>query len=126
MISQSAAVLFLILSILAVASSQLLAKARLAAHFTTEEGRTLQSALASCIADPLMWCVLALMAAGAAFWYLAMTRLPVSLMLPLGSSVTPLVAIGAHYLLGESLPLSKAAAITLVVTGVVWLAVQPD
>jgi drug/metabolite transporter (DMT)-like permease len=71
-----------------------------------------------------MWLVIALVVAGAALWYLAMIRIPVSVMLPLASLVSPIVAVGAHYFLGESLSPSKVGAIGLVVAGGFWLAVQ--
>jgi drug/metabolite transporter (DMT)-like permease len=124
MISQSAAALLLALSILALAGSQLLAKARLTDLADVGTGRTLRPMLAAAIADPLMWLVAALVVGGAALWYLAMIRIPVSVMVPLASLVSPIVAVGAHYFLGESLSPSKVAAIGLVAAGGFWLAVQ--
>lgn len=124
MISYPTAVVLLIVSIVFLAVSQLLAKSRLSDLLGQQSSHEWGALLLEVIKDPPMWGVGLLLVLGAASWYAAMVRLPVSIMLPLAGSVSPLVAIGAHFLLGEVLTGPKLAAIGLISVGVAWLAFQ--
>lgn len=73
------------------------------------------------LSDPLTWVAGSLVVIGAGCWYLALTRLPLSLMLPVAGLVAPIVAIAAHFALGESLSIAKLAAIFVIAFGVIWL-----
>jgi drug/metabolite transporter (DMT)-like permease len=73
------------------------------------------------LADPLLWFAGLLILLGVICWYLSMTRLPLSLMLPLAAAIAPVVSVGAYFLLGEVLTPAKIAAIAMITVGVSWL-----
>ncbi len=116
------ALLTLGISLVAVAISQLAFKAaftRLAEHWAP--GHAYGTTAWRVAADPLIWTAVVLVLLGAACWYLAMIRLPLSLMLPMASVISPIVSIGAYFMLGESLTPAKVAAILMIAAGVAWL-----
>lgn len=115
--------LLLALSILAIAAAQLLAKARVGA-ISTQGIDGLPGILMAAASDPLIWLMIALLVTSAGLWYAAMWVLPVSIMVPCAAAVSPLVAIGAHFQLGEPLGAAKIGAIALITVGVVWLALE--
>lgn len=122
MISQTTAVIVYAVSIVAMVASQLLAKARISVVFDGSNGWI--ASLQAAVIDPLLWLVAGLLVTSAACWYIAMIRLPLSVMLPIAGLIAPLVALGAHFAFGETLTVPKIAAIALIATGVVWLAAQ--
>ncbi len=120
--TRSAALSTLGISILSVASSQLLFKGRMIAV-----GSLVETALAErripwfLLEDLRLWLAIVLLLLGASCWYLSMTKLPLSLMLPIGGMIAPIVSVGAWAFLGESLTAQKLAAILVIASGVVWL-----
>lgn len=124
MISPALATLLLVFSIAALAAAQLLAKYCLTVLGLAERSDGVLGLITLALSSPLMWCVALLIVGGAAMWYLAMTQLPVSVMLPMAGAVSPIVVLGAYLFLGESLDLAKIAAIALITVGVAWLAFQ--
>lgn len=119
---QGTAILALAVSIISVAASQLVLKARLQRPQLAPWGW--QRALLEAACDPVIWLGIFLVLLGAACWYVALTRLPVSFMLPVAAVIAPMTAIGAHFFLGEGLTLNKLAAIGLITMGVVWLGLE--
>jgi hypothetical protein len=117
------ALVFLAASIISLTASQLLVKWRFGALGLggAREGSWC-SLVPLVLSDAGLWLAGLLIVAGAAAWYLAMTRLPLTLMLPVGTFVSPLIVVGAHLLLGEPLRASQMAAILLVTLGVALLA----
>ena len=114
--------LMLTVSIVAVTAAQLLIKARfnvLGLGASLEQG--VQAVLRLVLTDPPLWVAGFLMLAGAALWYISMSRLPLSFILPCAALISPMAAIGAHFLLGEDLSLSKLLAIFTITAGVIWL-----
>ena len=126
MISQPPATLLLGISILSMAAAQLLAKTRIVALIGSGTGLSLLKILGIGLTDPLLWLVGVLIVGSAGCWYLAMARLPVSIMVAMASVLGPLVAIGAYIFIGERLTVSKLSAIGLIAVGVAWLALQSE
>ena len=107
---------------LIVAAAQLLIKWRFEVlEFGLRKDRGIYESVMLLIGDPHLWLAGFMMIAGSISWYAALSRLPVSLLIPAAGSIAPLVAIGAHLWLGESLSWSQLAAILLIVIGVSWL-----
>ena len=120
--TNTAALIVLAVSIIAMSIAQLLLKARflLLGHTGTTPppiGDTVRQG----IADPWLWGAVVLIVIAGVCWYLAMLRLPISLMLPLAGLIAPIVSIGAWLLLGEDLTLAKLAAIMTISAGAAWL-----
>jgi drug/metabolite transporter (DMT)-like permease len=121
MTGRSAVAVF-VLSLSSTALSQLVIKARLttAASDTAETG-TLAATLMRAISDPWTWLGIVLVLIGVVCWYLAMIRLPLSLMLPMAGVIAPVVSVLACVLLGEQVSAAKMAAIATITSGVIWL-----
>ena len=126
MISQTPATILLGISILSMAAAQLLAKIRIAALIGSDTGLSWLQVLGVGLTDPLLWLVGVLIVGSAGCWYLAMARLPVSIMVATASVLAPLVAIGAYIFIGERLTASKLSAIALIAVGVAWLGLQSE
>jgi hypothetical protein len=110
-------------SLVAIAVSQLVMKARLSVLVPQGPGLAGPPRLIGVLlGDPGVWLALALIVSSAATWYLAMTRLSVTWMMASASLVAPLVALGAHLWLGEPLSAMRAAAIAWIALGVLWFA----
>lgn len=123
MITRTQALILLAVSLAAVTGSQLLFKAGMVRTLAQRHSDPTVSAMVwRVLADPLIWLAIALVLVGVATWYLAMVRLPLSLMLPMAGIVAPLVSIGAYVILGEALTSAKVAAISVIAFGVAWLA----
>ena len=104
MLSYRAALALMGLSTLCVASSQILVKWRFGAIGLDQTDKRTWFELAELfVTDAGLWVAGLLIVTGAATWYAALTKLPWTLMLPVGGIISPLVAIGAHLLLGERL-----------------------
>jgi drug/metabolite transporter (DMT)-like permease len=122
MLSRAGALAALAVSLATVGTSQLVFKARLnrlAEHF--DAGPTPLVIAWRALCDPLLWLAGLLVLIGFVCWYLAMLRLPLSMMLPMAASIAPLVSIGSYFILGESLTPTKIAAILVIAGGVAWL-----
>lgn len=112
-------------ALVAIASAQLLIKWRFGViGMHIEPGNTRLTVIRLLLTDGWLWTAGTLMIVGAVSWYLAMTQLPLTLMMPLASLVAPLVAFGAHFFLGEPLNGSQMAAIVLIAAGAAWLGYQ--
>jgi drug/metabolite transporter (DMT)-like permease len=110
-------------SLLAAVVSQLLMKSRfehLGASAALDRGAI--DLLKLVLTDWQCWAAGILLVLGAGCWYLAMTRLPISFMLPLAALIAPVASVGAWVFLGEPLTVSKVAAISVVAAGSIWLA----
>lgn len=115
----------LVVAIATVAASQILIKSRLHAPVDdagVEQG--IAGLILALLGDWKAWLAGFMLVTSATCWYLAMIRLPVSLMIALAGTVSPLVAIGAHFALGETLGPAKLCAIALIAIGVIWLGLQ--
>lgn len=123
--TKSLAVLILAVSLISVGASQLVLKARMAALTLPVAGGVTGNPwvalLLRALADPYVWLGAAMVGVGAVCWYVALTKLPLSLMMPVASIIAPCVSIGAWYFLGESLSLAKLGAILTIMVGVAWL-----
>ena len=73
------------------------------------------------ISDPWLWVAAVLIGTGVLTWYTAMTRLPLTLMMPLGGIVSPLVVIGAYLFLNEPLTAGQMVAVLIIAAGVALL-----
>ncbi len=71
--------------------------------------------------DVACWIAGSLVVTGGLCWYIAMTRLPLHLMLPMSAIITPATVIGALILFGEQVTTQKWLAIGLIVIGVAWI-----
>ena len=110
------------MSLLTVAASQLLFKARLTLlGETVDSSRPMLASISRTLADPWLWAAALLVATGAACWYLAMIKLPLGFMLPLASMIAPFVTIGAWLFLNEGLTPPKLAAVAVIALGAAWL-----
>ena len=125
MIKQGTTTIILFTSFIAVAASQIILKARFEVLGLTSE-RTVRwsDAFWRLLADPMIWVGAVLVVTGTAGWYFAMTKLPISFMLPATALIMPMVTIGAYFFLGEGLGWSKIMATLVIVTGVIWLGFQ--
>ena len=116
------ALVVLAVSLASVTASQLILKVRMGPlSALLHMGQPWTAVLMRALADPYMWLGGACVAVGGACWYLAMTKLPLSLMLPVSSVIAPCASIGAYYFLGENLSLAKVSAIIVIMVGVSWL-----
>jgi drug/metabolite transporter (DMT)-like permease len=109
-------------SLAAIASAQLLSKWRIGAIL--QQIASFDSWLSTAVfvlSDAWIWLIFGCMLLGVASWYIALSQLPLSLMMPIGSVVAPCVALGAHYFLGEPLSTSQVGAIVVIALGVAWL-----
>jgi drug/metabolite transporter (DMT)-like permease len=122
MISTNTAYLALAGSLMGMAASQLLIKSRfenLGIGAALDQGA--QSVAALLLSDLACWCAGGLIVAAAALWYLAMIRLPIHMMMPMSAVIAPITAIGAYFILGETITLQKAMAIVAIASSVAWL-----
>jgi drug/metabolite transporter (DMT)-like permease len=122
MMTRTGALAALAVSLATVGTSQLVFKARLnrlAEHFYA--GPTALAIAWRALCDPVLWLAALLILIGFVCWYLAMLRLPLSMMLPMAASIAPLVSIGSYFILGENLTPTKIAAILVIAGGVAWL-----
>jgi drug/metabolite transporter (DMT)-like permease len=104
-----------------VSIAQLLFKSRLMRLNDAAVKLSLIEMLCAAMADPLIWLGAIILLVGVCCWYFAMIELPLSLMLPMSSVVTPIVSISAVLLFGENLTLAKLTAILVILVGVAWL-----
>jgi drug/metabolite transporter (DMT)-like permease len=121
MIRLNTAYSVLAFSIVSVALSQLIIKMRfdgLGLGGTAE--RSLFSTLLLAMSDGVLWLGAVLLIAGACAWYMALTRLPIHVMLPFAAIITPVVSLGAYLFLGEDISQQKFMAIAVITAGVAW------
>lgn len=120
--TQLTALLLFAASLISVAGSQLLFKTRMMqVSEISASGSPILAGLSRLLVDPLIWVAGLMVAVGAVCWYSAMIKLPLSFMLPMASLIAPMTAVGAYFLLGESLSPEKLAAIAWIAIGAVWL-----
>ena len=120
--TKSIGFLLFAVSLVTVTASQILFKARMTLIgevFASE--RPILFSLFRLLADPLIWAAGLMVVVGAACWYTAMVKLPISFMLPMASLIAPMAAVGAYFFLGESLSPAKLAAIAFIAVGATWL-----
>jgi len=116
------ALAMLLVSLASATTSQLILKARLVSLAESLQlGHGVLAVLIRALSDPYIWLGGGGVVIGGACWYLAMTKLPLSLMLPAASIIAPCASIGAYYFFGESLTAAKICAIAVIVIGVSWL-----
>lgn len=111
----------LLLTVMLAAYAQLVWKARAIAHATLPLDRTLDYIL-TMLLDPWIWSGLASMAIGTVGWMLVLRRLDLSVAYPATALVFVLVPAGAHFLFGESLPLSRITGLGLIICGIIMVA----
>ncbi|WP_143534735.1 hypothetical protein [Notoacmeibacter marinus] len=76
------------------------------------------------VSDVWVWAGGALIIVSAAMWYAALTRLPLSFMMPAAALIAPITVIFAYFLLREPVSLGQASAILVITAGVAWLSYQ--
>ncbi len=74
--------------------------------------------------DSWLWLAGVLVIVSAVSWYTALSRLPLSLMLPVAAIIAPTGAVLAYLFLKEPLSGGQVGAISLIFIGVVWLGFQ--
>jgi drug/metabolite transporter (DMT)-like permease len=120
--SQTASFIALAVSLASVSISQLIFKARLTALSASSKiGLSITDTALAILEDKSMWVGGVFLIVGFLTWYLAMMRLPLSLMLPMSALIAPVASIAAFMLLGEHLSPAKFAAIMVIVAGAAWL-----
>lgn len=121
-VTKSIALFLLAVSLFTVAGSQILFKARIMQiNEVFAANDSIFTGVFRALSDPPIWAAGLMTVVGAACWYLAMIKLPISFMLPISSLIGPIAAIGAYFLLGESLPPTKVGAIAVITIGATWL-----
>jgi drug/metabolite transporter (DMT)-like permease len=122
MLPKSTAYILAVFAVLIVAGAQLIIKGRFEVlGLGQRQGYGIYESAKLSMGDPYLWIAGFMMLAGAISWYAALSRLPLSLLVPAGATIAPLVAIGAHLGLGESLSWSQSSAILVIAIGVFWL-----
>lgn len=121
---QMSALAALAFSLLAIAASQLVIKWRFGTLAGTPAANGEFRLVAAVLGDPWLWLGAVLVISGAIAWYVALSRLPVSFMMPTAGLVAPLTSFGAWWFLGESMTAQKCAAIAIILFGVIWLHLQ--
>lgn len=124
MFSYAASLGLLAASILSLSSAQLLVKWRFSVLEFASAGAAARSKWDSVLLmlqDVWLWGAGFLIVASALCWYLTLTRLPLSFMLPVAAITSPIVAVSAHLLLAEPLSGRQLAAILTIAAGVAWL-----
>jgi drug/metabolite transporter (DMT)-like permease len=124
MISMTAAYLTFGLSLAAIGGAQLLVKWRFGVLGFDRGTRSFSDVLGVVLGDPGLWLAGVLIVVSALGWYVSLIRLPLSFMMPTAAIVAPLVALGAHLLLGETVKPGQMAAIAVIAAGVAWLGAQ--
>lgn len=120
--NKTQAFLVLGISLLSTAGSQLVLKSRLSPLSDAyRSGAPWTAILVRAASDAHIWAGAGLVVIGAACWYLALTRLPISLMLPVSAVIGPIASAGAYFFLGEHLTPEKIGAIALILAGATWL-----
>lgn len=115
----------LAVSIVSIAASQLIMKWRLSGIAPVETGqRTRVDYVWAAIGDGWIWLGVCLIGISAVLWYAAMSRLPLTLMMPMAALVAPLVAFSAYLFLREPLSSGQMMAIAMIAVGVAWLGYQ--
>lgn len=121
-ISFRLAFVIFVLALCLIASSQLLVKWRFGQLAgALEPGSTLYEITLAGLTDKWLWLAALMIVAGVICWYLAMVRLPLTLMFPVAGLVSPAVVVGAHYLLGEPLTAGQMGAVLIIAFGVALL-----
>ncbi len=115
MIPTPVAALLLLVSLVFLVASQLLIKWRFnALGLQSPQVRDVWDIVASVITDVGLLAAGLLLICGASMWYAAMTRFPLSFMVPIAAVVSPLIALCAHVLLGERLSFLEMVLIVLI------------
>lgn len=122
MLSPRTAYGMIAVAIILASAAQLLIKARFdALQIGHLKEQSLWMLIVQLLGDAGLWVAGVMMISCAVLWYAALTRLPLSFVLPATAIIAPLVSVGAYFLLGEELTLAKSAAILVIATGVAWL-----
>jgi drug/metabolite transporter (DMT)-like permease len=113
----------LMVSLVSAVASQLLIKfalVRITREMISEE--TVFGLIWRGAREPSLWLGGGLLLFGALGWYTAMTRLPLSFMLPMSALIAPAVSLAAWHFQGEHLNGPKVIAIGIITAGAIWLA----
>lgn len=120
--TRQTALIALLCSIAFVTGSQLIIKARFAALDIADQlGSDPVSTFWLALRDMMLLGGILLLFAGAVLWYVALSRLPLGLMMPIAAMIMPLVVIGSAIFLGEILTGQKGMAIAVITAGTLWL-----
>ncbi len=113
------AVVALVVSVVCVATGQIVAKLRLAHFGTVPLDHNLPGYVARLALDFGMWFVVLATVCGAIFYYVGMSRLPLNSAIFMTALVYPAVAIGSFIFLGETASVIQIGGMMLVGIGVV-------
>lgn len=119
--TKNLAALIFAASLTSVAVSQLMFKAGMTRIAEQAGGAPRAQMIRYALTAPLMWVGAIALVTGATCWYIAMIRLPLSLMMPLAALIAPAVSIAAWGFFGEPLTPQMVAAISLIAVGALWL-----
>jgi multidrug transporter EmrE-like cation transporter len=101
---------------LLVAYSQVMVKWRAA---VLPPQSSLSGQLSAMFADPLILSAYAAAFAASIAWLLVVTKLPLTIAFPAYIGITFVMVIaGGHFILGESMPVAKIVAVTLILSGI--------
>lgn len=109
----------LAISILLVASAQLVIKARLANLGPMPASSEIVGYLGKVIMDPLLWLAGFLLLAAAGLWYFGLSRVPLTTAVYFAALIYPIITIASYLYLGESLSFLKLLGMALIAGGVV-------
>lgn len=115
MIPTPVAALLLLASLVFLVASQLLIKWRFnVLGLQSNQVRDLWDTLSAVVTDVGLLAAGLLLICGASMWYAAMTRFPISFVVPIAAAVSPLIALCAHFLLGERLSFLELVLIVMI------------
>jgi multidrug transporter EmrE-like cation transporter len=115
--SQMTSYLLILPVALLVAYSQLMLKWRAVA---LPPQSSLSGQISAMFADPLILSAYAAAFIASVAWLLVVTRLPLTIAFPVYIGIIfVMVVTGGHFILGESMPVTKIIAVTLILSGIV-------
>jgi drug/metabolite transporter (DMT)-like permease len=123
--SYSSSLILLAASLLSVSASQLIVKWRFGEFASGGDAPLTRSQMLwAALSDTWVWMGGFLTILSAVCWYTALTRLPLSYMMPTAALVAPITVISAYFFLREPVTVGQAAAIGVIAFGVAWLSYQ--
>lgn len=111
----------LILSVACVSAAQIVAKMRLSFFGPMPIDGTVLSYGIGLLRDPAMWLSVCLTVAGALFYYLGLSRMPLNNAVFLTAMVYPAIALGSFLFLGERVSVPDLIGMALVLGGVITI-----
>ena len=113
----------LMMSVILISFSQVILKWRFMTHNHIDLLASPKLVVIATLAKD-SWVLLAFMMVGigALFWYMSMFRVPLSVMMPVASVVSPITVIASYFFLSESISISQIVGVTIIFIGVLLVA----